>query len=41
MCKYGLVDVGVRFAFEEKTCFVVLLGGVGILDEIFEILVFL
>lgn len=36
--KHGLVDAGVRTASSEKTAFVALPGGVGSLDEAFEIL---
>lgn len=36
--KHGLVDAGVRTVSSEKTAFVALSGGIGTLDEMFEIL---
>ena len=39
--KHGLVDAGVRCSVEDRTAFFALPGGVGTLDEIFEVLALL
>ena len=39
--KHGLVDAGVRASARDRTAFIALPGGVGTLDEIFEVLALL